>query len=254
MRSRLAGLVSIALALVLAPAPAEAQFGDMLKKAAKKKAAEAVEKKAGGSEAEPEKAAEPAPAKGRAAAAKGPYNSWVLEITPEILDRAAVAIRTENQVRDSLAAVIRTKPELERKHALCVQEISQDAKMQAFMDKIGDDKATQAEKQKVMTDMNDYMIAKCGQQHENDATRAEEAIQRLPAQRAAAAGSFASTGQYGVVKERIMPFCGGQVESMGEGARVPGDGTGIYWVYSPGEIAALKPRCGEFAGLLKDAA
>lgn len=254
MRSRSAGLLSIALALLLAPSAAEAQFGDMLKKAAKKKAAEAVEKKAGSGEEAPAESAKPAAGTERAAAAKGPYSNWVLELTPAILDRAAVAIKVENQVRDSLAAVIRTKPELERKHAFCVQEISQDAKMQAFMDKIGDDKATQAEKQKVMTDMNDYMIAKCGQQHENDATRAEEAIQRLPAQRAAAAGSFSSTGQYGVVKERIMPFCGGQVEGMGEGARVPGDGTGIYYVYSPGEIAALKPRCGEFAGLLKDAA
>lgn len=254
MRSRLAGLVSIALALSLAPAAAEAQFGDMLKKAAKKKAAEAVEKKAGGSEAEAEPAATPAAAKGRANAAKGPYNDWVLEITPAILDRAALAIRTENQVRDSLAAVIATKPDLERKHAECVQRISQDAKMQAYMEKMSDDKATQAQKQKAMTDMNDYMVATCGQQHENDATRAEEAIQKLPAQRAAAAGSFSSTGQYGVVKERIMPFCGGQVEGMGEGARVPGDGTGIWYVYSPGEIAALKPRCGEFAAMLKDAA
>lgn len=251
MRSRFAGLLTIALALCLAPAPAGAQFGDMLKKAAKKKAQEAVEKKAGG-EAEPETAAGPAAGKSRAAAAKSPYNDWVLEITPAILDRAAVAIEVENHVRDSLAAVIATRPELERKHALCVQQISQDPKMQAFMEKIGDDKASQADRQKAMTDMNDYMVAKCGKQYENDATRAEQDIQRLPTQRAFAAGSFSSAGQYGVVKERIMPFCRGQVERMGEGGRVPGDGAGIYWVYSPAEIAALQPRCAEFTALLKD--
>jgi len=253
MRARFAGLATVVIGLWLVPVPAQAQFGDMLKKAAKDKVKEKV---AGGGEAKP--AATPAAEKGsraRGGEAKSPYNSWVLEMTPEVLDRFAVAIVEENRVRDSLVALLNRKPEFERKHAECVQRISQDEKMQGYMSKLGDDKLTQAQKQKAMTDMNDYMVTTCGEQHRNPATEAEDALRRGAFTEAAAkAGSFASKGQYGVVPERILPLCRSGV-AAGEGsAQVPGDGTNIFYVYSEAEVAALHPRCAEFVKLLKESA
>ena len=208
MRARFIRLAVVALGLGLMPLPVQAQFGDMLKKAAKDKVKEKV---AGGGEAKPATPATPAAAeKGSRSrsAAKSPYNSWVLEMTPEVLDRFAVAIVEENRVRDSLVALLARKPEFERQHGECVQRISQDERMQGYMAKLGDDKLTQAQKQKAMTDMNDYMVSTCGEQHRNPATEAEDALRRGAFTEAGAkAGSFASKGQYGVVRERILPLC-----------------------------------------------
>jgi hypothetical protein len=253
MRARFAGLATVVLGLWLVPVPAQAQFGDMLKKAAKDKVKEKV---AGGAETKP---ATPATtekgSRSRSGEAKSPYNSWVLEMTPEVLDRFAVAIVEENRVRDSLVALAKRKPEFERKHAECVQRISQEEKMQGYMNKLGDDKLTQAQKQKAMTDMNDYMVATCGEQHRNPALDAEDALQRgVFTEAAAKAGSFSSKGQYGVVRERILPLCRSGVKAGEGSAQIPGDGTNIFYVYSESEVAALRPRCGEFVKLLAEPA
>ena len=257
MRATCIRLAVVALALVLMPLPAQAQFGDMLKKAAKDKVKEKV---AGGGEAKPAPAAEGGsrdrragqPSSGAAnASSKSPYNSWVLEITPGILDRFAIAIREENRARDSLIALMNRKPEFEKKHADCVHRISQGEKMQAYMNKLGDDKLSDAAKQKAMMEMNDYMVATCGQQHENEATLAEDALRRGAfTELAAKAGGFDSKGQYGVVRERIMPLCR---SSSSEGSvQLPGDGHNVYWVYSESEVSAIRPRCGELAKLIKE--
>ena len=252
MRARFAGLATVVLGLWLVPVPAQAQFGDMLKKAAKEKVKEKV---AGGGEAKPATPAAAEKGSRSRSEVKSPYNSWVLEMTPEVLDRFAVAIVEENRVRDSLVALAKRKPEFERQHGECVQRISQDARMQGYMSRLGDDKLTQAQKQKAMTDMNDYMVSTCGEQHRNAATDAEDALRRGAFTEAAAkAGSFASKGQYGVVRERILPFCRSGVEAGEGSAQVPGDGTNIFYVYSAAEISALRPRCGEFVKLLAEPA
>ena len=252
MRATFIRLAIVALGLGVAPLPVQAQFGDMLKKAAKDKVKEKV---AGGTEAKPATPAAGEKGSRSRSETKSPYNSWVLEMTPEVLDRFAVAIAEENRVRDSLVALANRKPEFERKHAECVQRISQDEKMQGYMNKIGDDKLTQAQKQKAMTDMNDYMVSTCGEQHRNAATDAEEALQRGAFTEAAAkAGSFASKGQYGVVRERILPLCRSGVQGGEGSAQIPGDGTNIFWVYSETEVSALRPRCGEFVKLIRETA
>ena len=252
MRARFAGLATVVIGLLLVPVPAQAQFGDMLKKAAKDKVKEKV---TGGTESKPEATTPGAKGSRSRSEPKSPYNSWVLEMTPEVLDRFAVAIVEENRVRDSLVALAKRKPEFERAHGECVQRISQDEKMQGYMARIGDDKLTQAQKQKAMTDMHDYMVTTCGDQNRNPATEAEDALRSGAFTAAAAkAGSFASRGQYGVVRERILPFCRSGV-AAGEGsAQVPGDGTNIFYVYSEAEVAALRPRCGEFVKLLQEPA
>lgn len=254
MRSRIAALAALAVVFGLAPIPVQAQFGNILKEAAKKKAKDEAVKKVGGGGAE-EAPAKTAERGSRSEGKKSVYNSWVLEMTPEVLDRFAVAVVEENRVRDSLVALAKRKPEFERKHAECVQRISQDEKMQGYMAKIGDDKLTQAQKQKAMTDMNDYMVSTCGEQHRNPALDAEDALQRgVYTEAAAKAGGFASKGQYGVVRERILPLCRSGVQAGEGSAQIPGDGTNIFYVYSEAEVAALRPRCGEFVKLLAEPA
>jgi hypothetical protein len=59
--------------------------------------------------------------------------------------------------------------------------------------------------------------------------------------------------QYGILKERIIPFCR-RYAAEGEGPeRIPGQGRNVYYVYAASEIEALQPRCGELLPLLEGA-
>jgi hypothetical protein len=87
-------------------------------------------------------------------------------------------------------------------------------------------------------------------------TQKADSVRTAHADRLAAAASAASgltTLQLSLLKERIVPLCAA-IETMAEvggEARIPTESAAIYWVYTRGEVAALRPRCGKLAGALR---
>ena len=58
--------------------------------------------------------------------------------------------------------------------------------------------------------------------------------------------------RYALLKERITPFCAFDAAARGAGdVRVPGIGTGVYYVYEASEAALLTPRCSQLLAGMK---
>jgi hypothetical protein len=109
IRKTLVAAAWLALAAAAAPATAHAQFGDALKRAAKKKieqkAADKVVDKAVGDEAAKPDVSEPssgASSSGRERSAPT-FDGRVLELKPEVVDRFLLALKAEGPAREAFA-------------------------------------------------------------------------------------------------------------------------------------------------------
>ncbi len=61
--------------------------------------------------------------------------------------------------------------------------------------------------------------------------------------------------QYSMLKERVLPFCADPdaAQTAGAAVKVKGAASGMFYVYTQGEIEAMKPRCGKLAALIQGA-
>lgn len=269
------------LALLLGTAvPAHAQLGG-LKKKLQARAVRAVSERL-----------EP-----RAGVAAPVYNEHVLVMTPEVLDRLALALAAEEAKRKEVAAVAPTVREKRqaRADALSTARASRRtaaARWQSCSEKVQSrpeyEQGREEQERRAMeigeqvkagkmdaqtasraatelasaaNEMNRRMMeaveAECGADPRSEPTPAAEALPseselaQAPLRAALAAGGFTSH-QYGILKERVTPFCAATA-AAGEdgGARIPGSDDQFY-VYSAEEVEALRPRCDGLLGALRD--
>ena len=250
MRSRLHTLASFSLVLasLALPLRADAQFGDLLKQKAKKAAEDAARGKATGTPAQPAAtpASAPASAQGsRATRARSDYNSYVLELTPEVTARFATALATHASVHDSLIAVADAHgPEWQRKNLECQGHLTEDAKYKTLFAAYTNESATMEARSKAGNDMMAYAVEKCGDP--NTASKTRDLLGSLPGQRAIAAGGFANATQYDLALERVIAFCRSPEAASASGATKIAGQPGHFYVFSEAEVAALKPKCATF--------
>ena len=244
-RPLLAGLL-FCLVMALLPATAHAQLG-----ALKKKAARAVAGAAGVEESQPDAKMESQSAR------RGPYNDYVLEMTPAVLDRMEKALAAESAERAEVAKVLATfaKPD---ERMICEQRVAGTPEVQKLLEEYmaalekanGDSKAVIAAAEKMEAGMKAVVDRECG---EALAAERERELHKRPLVVGAEAGGFTEY-QYAVLRERIAPFCraGDALETSADGASLPVAGTKHRLVYSNIEIEALTPRCASFTKVLAD--
>lgn len=253
------GVIAAAM-LALATAPADAQFGGLKnrvkEKVAEKTAEKVVDKALGGKEQGADAA--PAPAGGSGArsdnagaaasaepARRGPYGEYVLEMTPEVLDRFAAALAAEVAERQAIPTRKREYEAATQKYSTCYYAALQSPEMEKVNAKL----AQAGEKNdvellmKASQEQLDLTRTKCGEHPE------EPDYGRLALDKAREKGGFKDR-QYDIIKERIAPFCGAGSALIqdGDGVRV-GSGR-IAYVYSATEVAQLKSRCGQLTAAM----
>jgi hypothetical protein len=230
--------------LLAAGTAADAQIGGMLKRAG--------QRAMGGSAA----AAAPA-ARGRGAN--------VVEITPAVLDGVADVARADAELRRFRAG--RQAAEDERRSAEQARETCSDrheAQAEAYGERMvarlqevqrkGDHKTMQALADSMVAFQTRLMQAngsECGTAPAGPSLHEQE--QALQASREAKLTAAGLTqAQFAVVVERLAPLCRMAARpAAGEGAQIPGHGRGIFYVYTPGEVEAITPRCGTLLPLVQ---
>jgi hypothetical protein len=254
--------------LMMSDSPAYGQLGGLgnrVRRAVQEAAAEKPAPKPAPTPA-PTPAPSPAPAPAASAPADassaGPYNDFVLVMTPEVLDRLAVALAAEVAEREEvarIAAAVRTPEAYEQ----CTMQVAMSAEGQrltsemsargaAYMKDTADATAAAAYRQ-AQAAVIDHTRDQCGPDPDTFKATELPKLQVRPADAGQKAGGF-TMDQYAILKERIAPLCGvAQVGANGE-VRIPGEGEDIFWVYSPAEVAVLLPRCQQLGALVQAAA
>ena len=230
VRRRIAWMLALgAVVCASSPRPASAQLGGLIKKKVK----QAVEGQSGSASAA-------APAAPSPAAPAGPrFNEYVLELTSSNLDKFQVGLAAEKAYRDSVYAVY-ARMKTPREYQQCTMTAMMSPDGQKLVH--GDMRTTEA-MQEAGLKLKALMTQRCGPDPSSGSEK-EAALYAAPAHSAAAAGL--TEEQYGIIKERVKPFCG----EGGGAARIAGSGGGIYYVYSETEIAALQPRCAKLVALM----
>ncbi len=228
-------MLVIAVACLSLPRPAEAQLRGFIKKKIAEKAVGTVV----GKDSSETAAAAPAHGEARAAAPAGPrFDERVLEMTPANLDKLQAALVAEKAYRDSVEAAF-AKMLTPEQYQPCKMKAITSPEAQKLTQHVdyGNTQATQETAQKLLA-----LVAKqCGPEPSSKDKNGE--LYQAGAHAAEVAGL--SPEQYAVLRERLTPFCSGD-----GGARIPGSGPGIYYVYSETEIAALQPRCAKLMALM----
>jgi hypothetical protein len=216
-------VVLVALACLALPAPSSAQIGGFIKKKVKQ-----VVK--GDTAAASEQKAAPASA--------GPtFDDYVLQLSPQNLDRLERGLAAEKAFRDSVNrvyAALRTPEQYQR----CQGETMTSPEGRQLAANPPQDAAGY---QKYAAAMQVLTEKRCGR----DPGRLDKAEDLKPAGAVGARAAGATSSQYSIMKERVVPFC-----RAGGAARVPGEVKGMDYVYAPEELTALQPRCARLMELL----
>jgi hypothetical protein len=172
-------------------------------------------------------------------------NAGILELNAANLDRMMLALRTERAYMDSIAAAKRAAKTPEEFQACMMQVYTGSEKLRVVNDSVGiyaerqdmNGIARLAERQK------EILREACGLTPE-DVQQLEQGASRERNKRAKDAAGFQGY-EYAYMKERLTPFCA-IAATVAEGeVRIPGEGRGIFWVYSAVEAEQLRRRCGE---------
>lgn len=170
----------------------------------------------------------------------------VVEMTDDVLDRFQMAMAREIEVRAAYGAVEEQRQQKQNERGQCLMNLMMSADYQASMERMQtaadkqDAKAVQAISEQLARTMEE----KCGP----DPSSGEYASTSDFEKQSSEAGQFTDR-QYGVLKERIVPFCNANVAADPNGITLPGAGKG--WVYSGAEVQALKPRCAAIMSSLR---
>jgi len=229
-----------------APMPAAAQVGRFVKKKMKEK----VEQTVG------DTGAAAAAASLGASPATGPvFNSDVLEITPELLDRLERAWAAEAKAREENARGPGKVLSAEEYQSCKERAIGspEGQKLSQESVRLVGEATTQEQMQQAMEEMNTrleaFMEPRCGL----EPYKAQHVRVEL-AQRVNTAGEEASgltSIQRSILEERILPLCTETGIADADGVRIPTEDSAIFYVYTPGEVEALRPRCGKLVKALQ---
>lgn len=185
-------------------------------------------------------AANPEPAR------RSPYGEYVLEMTPDVMDRFAAALAAENAERKAIPARKREHEAATQKYTTCYYAVLQSPEME----KVNARLAQAGEKNdmdllmKASQEQQDLTRSKCGEPPQ------EPDYARVALAKAEEKGGFRGR-QYYIIKERVTPFCtaGAAITPDGDGVRI--GGARIAYVYSATEAQQLKTRCGALTEALK---
>ncbi len=263
---------ALALGLALAlPAPASPQLGKWVKKAIKQKIADKVEQTVLGSDstsATSPTAGSPARAPGGtgaprarkgAPASTGPqFTEYTLEITPEVLDKVEKGLAAEAADRKAAApelAKILSREDYQK----CAQQVSQTPEGKKAYDAFatgtkGNEHEAMAAYRAYAKRVEELVRPRCGPSG-SEAEDLRRDLRNRP-EKTGLAASGLTEYQYNILKERIVPFCSlpeaPAPAATGE-TRLPasqGNSGSMAFVYAPGEIQTLRPRCAKLmAGL-----
>lgn len=166
----------------------------------------------------------------------------VLELTPAVLERFQQALNAEAAEREQTArqlAAIKT-PEAYRQ---CSMQFLLTPTAQGWAQRITT--AAEHNDQPRMIAVNDSLrgalLKSCGVDPA-DRGQIENRVRDRAEQVGVQAGQF-TPAEYGVIKERVVPFCRSSATAANGDVRVPGQGSGISFVYTATEAAALHDRC-----------
>jgi hypothetical protein len=228
--------VAVALGAVL-PSAGEAQLGGLKKLKAR------VEKAVGGEEPAAETPKQ-----------DSPYNRNTLEITPEVAACFERALAAENAALDEFrawASKVKTEDEYQSCQGQAMMSPEGQAISQAMV--AAAEKGEQAAMQAVQVAQQKLQALTektCGPQPRQVEERRREA-QKLGRTKGMETCGYTEQ-QYSILKERILPICRSATLAAADGAlRLPGDTSGMYYVYSAGEVEVLKARCGRLMGALQ---
>ncbi|HET9982972.1 MAG TPA: hypothetical protein VFQ38_05280 [Longimicrobiales bacterium] len=226
---------AVACAAVLAlalPVGAQAQIGGMLKRK--------IKEKVKGSEPAAAVTEKSAPA---ATTTRSPYGEYVLEIDADVAGRLVTALKREKAYRDSVDAFVAKLP-TPQAYGECQMKVMQRPDIQ----KLYEGEHTAEELMAIGQKTQAATEKACGPDPSTMKSAKYNAAREAP-KAGAEAGHFTKT-QYDILKERALPFC--VKKPAGEdGAKIPGSGTNIYYVYSAGEVEQLNAQCGVLLPLLK---
>ncbi len=258
----LAALLASAL-----PTPASAQFGGLRKKLKEKIINAAVDgavnkvmgpdSSASATTPGASRSGSGAPA-GATRARKGAppagpvFDAETLEITPDVLDRLEKALAAEIGGRKAAeAAEKKAQADYSRQYKAqgdyndCKEafEHSPEARklQEEYIENLSSAKAMQAQGI-LMKHAQQLMRAKCGEDpggYPSMPSRGEKGDAYKQGQDAGAKAFGLGERQYAIVKERVAPFCWSAK-----------DAAQLSYVYAPGEISAMTPRCDKLLPLL----
>lgn len=228
LRRRMPWVVALAAVVCLSvPSPASAQIGGFLKKKVK----QAVKGQVAGGDSASAKAA---PADG-----SGPrFSEYVLELNADNLDKLEKALAAEKAYTDSVNAAY-GKLSTPEQYQQCMIQTTMDPEAAKITANMTDAASMQKAQERLMA----FRERKCGKDPERAMEGKKEALRKASGRGAEAVGIKPSA--LSIMKERITPFC----ESGGQ-AKVKGDSEGMYYVYTPTEVASIQPRCAKLTALL----
>lgn len=262
-----------ALAAVLSmtlPGSAEAQLGKFLKNKLKQKIAEKVVAEAVDAQAPADTVDSAAGTQTPGSVASAPrarkrapgtavkasiFSETTLEMTAELLDRFEKGVAAEKAERKAIAPQLARllsnhdydKCLHERVTALPAGQKAQREYLAAMQS--GKTDAYQGAMEKYQADLERIGEPVCGlSPKKGEPVRRE--LEERP-EKAALQASGLELYQFAILKERIIPFCAlvGTPEAAGDFMRVRDHGAS--YVYTPGEVEALRPRCVRLAPALK---
>ena len=263
--SRLMPRAVVAAILVAAavPAPVHAQLGGLIKKKVK----QTIVQKVGGNDSTATTGADtPAPGAAKKAARAAPpgpgpqFSEYLLELTPELLDRLEKGLAAEEVVRQNIERKIGkvlTHDEYEKCQAAVLRGPDGQKVYEQSRDLVNGD-TTYARIRKASEDLakriEQVVEPKCGL----EPRKAEQIrTQHADTLEAAAPGASGLTRmQLTIVKERILPLCAATqaAAAVAGEVRVPAMASAssnpIYFVYTPNEVSAVQPRCANLARAL----
>jgi hypothetical protein len=163
------------------------------------------------------------------------FNDRVLELNEETLAKLEKALLCEKSTRDEVEAKYAKMPTKEE-----YQTCSMDAMMSPEGQELVEKENSASDAQQYMKKLMALLEKKCGKNPEN-ANKSEDL---KPAEEKCAKEANLTPTQFSIAEERITPFCksGGQEKVQGYGS--------MYFVYSPAEVNAIKPKCARFMELI----
>jgi hypothetical protein len=238
---RLSWALALAAVATAAPvSPLTAQFGGLAKKA---KAAIGIDKKA------------PADAAAATVTPTGPVSvrdaDRIDAASLDLFEKALAAEQRWLTERARIRKGLRTPTDY-RTCSETTITLSPEGKkvMQMYLDAIespandGSVEFMTALANKMKAEQDRIILAACGYDPAEYGAPHDPSALHQPSEHAAASEVGMPQARYALLKERIVPFCALDASSRSANSgRVPGIGTGVYYVYERAEMELLAPRC-----------
>jgi hypothetical protein len=165
------------------------------------------------------------------------FNSRVLEMNDENLAKLEKALTCEKEFRDGINAKYAKLP-TEQQYQTCSTQAMLSTEAQALVKGGAGDAQAQ---QQMMTQFAALIEKKCGK----SPSTYNKSDELKPGEAQCAKSASLTLDQYSIMKERLTPFC-----SSGGQEKVHGFGD-MYYVYTPIEVTAMKPKCSQLSGQIQ---